>query len=229
MIRFTKRLKRAFLSRFWAFYEKLMPRTNNSLYQRPCDAGQFCRCLEIGPGDDRIEGFETLNINPGPNVDYVGDATRRLPFEDNTFDLVYCSHILEHVPWYQTEATLMEWIRVLRPGGRLEVWVPDGLKICKAFVDNELYGVNYINKDGWYKFNEKKDPNIWASGRIFSYGDGNGNPNSPNWHRAIFSRTYLVRLFENAGLKEIRDLKSGEVRGHDHGWINLGITGVKDA
>jgi len=185
------------------------------------------RFLEIGPGNARLPGFETLDIIGGRNVDYVWDASKPLPFKDNTFDLIYASHVLEHIPWYKTEEVLKEWVRVLKPGGVLEVWVPDGLKICETLVKAEKEGVNLINKDGWYKFNPRKDPCVWAAGRIFTYGDGTGNPNHPNWHRAIFTPRYLKELFERVGLVDVRLLDRSEVRGYDHGWINLGMRGRK--
>lgn len=185
------------------------------------------RMLEIGPDTQPIPGFETLNIVGGKNVDYVWDAAMKLPFQGNTFDLIYASHILEHIPWYQTEAVLAEWVRILKPCGQLEIWVPDGLKICKALVDYELNGENYIEKDGWYRYNPERDPYKWAAGRLFTYGDGTGDARSPNWHRSVFTKRYLRILFEKAGLKNIRKLSSTEVRGYDHGWINLGMAGTK--
>jgi len=186
------------------------------------------RCLEIGPGNSRLPGFETLDIIGGRNVDYVYDAGKPLPFEDNTFDLVYASHVLEHIPWYKVEEVVKEWVRILKPGGVLEVWVPDGLKICKALVDYELTGIKEaMERDGWYRFNSEKSLYIWVNGRIFSYGDGTGNPCHPNWHRALFTARYLKECFERAGLVNVRELDRSEVRGYDHGWINLGIRGRK--
>lgn len=185
------------------------------------------RKLEIGPGKNRILGFETLNIVNGPQVDYLCDASKPLPFSNNTFEIIYASHILEHIPWYLTETTLHEWVRILKPGGTLKIWIPDGLKICKAFVDAELNNDNYIDLDGWYRFNPEKDPSKWASGRLFTYGDGSGNPSHPNWHRAIFSPRYLRSLFATIGLRDITFMDSSEVIGEDHGWINLGIKGIK--
>ena len=185
------------------------------------------RCLEIGPGNERISGFETLNLVSGREVDYVLDASGKLPFTDNTFDLIYASHILEHVPWYQVDNTLCEWVRILKTGGRLEIWVPDGLKICKALVDFETFGEDYISKDGWYKFNPDKEPCVWAAGRLFTYGDGKGKKDHPNWHRALFTPRYLKQLLEAVDLVALRTLEAEDVRGHDHGWINLGMVGVK--
>jgi hypothetical protein len=105
--------------------------------------------------------------------------------------------------------------------------VPDGLKICKALVDYEVEGNNYIHEDGWYRYNPEKDPCKWASGRIYTYGDGTGNPCHPNWHRSLFTPRYLKTLFETAGLHGVRVLNKTEVRGDDHRWINLGMTGIK--
>jgi SAM-dependent methyltransferase len=185
------------------------------------------RKLEIGPGPQRIDGFESLNVVGGANVDYVWNAARRLPFRSNTFEVIYASHILEHIPWYKTEKVLVEWVRVLAPGGRLEIWVPDGLKICKAFVEAEEHGSTDYQKDGWYRFNEARDPCRWASGRIFSYGDGVGTLGHPNWHLAVFSFRYIEQALKAAGCRQVEPLTPSQVRGHDHGWINLGIVGIK--
>lgn len=189
--------------------------------------GRAERRLEIGPGNKRIPGFETLNIVPGFAVDYIADAARKLPFPDQTFDLIYASHILEHIPWFQTLHTLKEWVRALKPGGALEIWVPDGLKICETLVRFERDGVNEIDQDGWYKFNPEHEPCVWAAGRLYTYGDGSGRLDHPNWHRGMFTPRYLKQLFEQAGLADVRQMTRAEVRGADHGWINLGFHGVK--
>jgi ubiquinone/menaquinone biosynthesis C-methylase UbiE len=51
----------------------------------------------------------------------VGDALR-LPFADDSFDVIVCSEVLEHIPDY--EQAVAEIARILRPGGRLAVSVP---------------------------------------------------------------------------------------------------------
>lgn len=46
----------------------------------------------------------------------VGDASGRLPFEDETFDIVFCNDAVNHLP--DRRAVLAEWHRVLKRGGR---------------------------------------------------------------------------------------------------------------
>lgn len=191
--------------------------------------GRPGRRLEIGPGAFPLPGFESLNIVGGRWIDYIANAASRLPFDDDAFELIYAGHVLEHLPWYQTSEVLSEWRRVLAPGGVLEVWVPDGLKICQAFVEAELRGDRSFEEDGWFRFNPEKDPCAWASGRIFTYGDGEGTLDHPNWHRALFSPRRLMQLFEQAGFVDVRQMQPSEVRGADHGWINLGVCGAKAA
>lgn len=185
------------------------------------------RFLEIGPGMRRLVGFETLNVVADGDVDYIYDAAKKLPFKDNTFDLIYASNILEHIPWYQTEKVLSEWVRVLKPGGALEIWVPDGLKICEEVIKAEMGQESTICNDGWYRFNEAKDSYVWANGRIYTYGDGTGNTNHQNWHRALFTPKSLLRTMQKVNLNNVSKMSIDEVRGYSHGWINLGVKGTK--
>jgi len=182
------------------------------------------RWLEIGPGSKRIPGFETLNIVWDWHVDYVADASGKLPFPDSIFDLVYASHILEHIPWYQVQDVLNEWVRLLKPGGRIEIWVPDAYKICKLLVDIENDKDRPEWHDGWRPFNDEDDPYKWVSGRLL-YG---AKREYPSWHLSLITPNYLKNLFEASGLIENRALGQTEYRGYvDHGWINLGMTGTK--
>ena len=187
------------------------------------------RALEIGPGVSRLNSFETLNIIDGKEVDYITDISQKLPFADNTFDLIYASHVIEHVPWFLQKQLFIELHRVIKPGGSLEIWVPDFgkiLEVANAYIQK---GENNTDKDGWYRFNDDKDVLTWVNGRIFTYGDGTANPMSFNWHRCVFTFGYLKQLLSNAGFVTIEAMEHNEIRGVDHGWINLGIKATKKA
>ena len=75
--------------------------------------------LNIGAGGSNLPGFIPLDIQTGT------DATKRLPYADESVDEVYASHVLEHIHHSKTLETLKEWVRVLKPGGRIRVAVPN--------------------------------------------------------------------------------------------------------
>jgi SAM-dependent methyltransferase len=187
------------------------------------NAGMADRRLDIGPGESPAKGFECLNVVPSPCTDYVLDAIRPLPFPTGTFDIVHASHVLEHIPWFESERVLAEWVRIIRPGGGLEIWVPDGYKLCKLLVDLNEGRPSELWKDGWNAKGASRDPFLWINGRML-YG---ARDDYPSWHQTVFSELHLRSLFERVGLTDIRRMEENEVRGHNHGWINLGLTGRK--
>ena len=80
--------------------------------------------LNVGAGDDRKAGYVHLDVRTDCHPDVAGDAAR-LPFQDQTFEEVRAFDVLEHFPRRQRFPVLLEWHRVLRPGGRLIVRVPN--------------------------------------------------------------------------------------------------------
>lgn len=184
---------------------------------------QVERKLEIGPGPRRIEGFETVNVVWGKDVDYIADAARELPFPDSIFSLVYASHVLEHIPWFRIEDALKEWVRVIEPGGHIELWLPDGLKLCQFIIDIESGLEREEWLDDWRPFNAEANPYKWANGRLL-YGV---RSDYPSWHTAIVTPSFLASLLGQAGLVDIESMDESQVRGVKHGWINLGMRGRK--
>ena len=83
------------------------------------------RKLHIG-GKSKSYGWEVLDANPASFVDHVCNANDLSQFADNTFIQIYASHVVEHLD-YKGELldTLKEWNRVLHPGGKLFISVPD--------------------------------------------------------------------------------------------------------
>ena len=56
-----------------------------------------------------------------------------LPFDSNSVDLIYASHMLEYFDQYEVVPVLKEWHRLLRPGGVLRVAVPDFTQIVMMY------------------------------------------------------------------------------------------------
>jgi SAM-dependent methyltransferase len=86
--------------------------------------------LDLGFGGDPITPSAIRVDLPTPYA-YTGDHPVQLGgkaedlhwFRDGALDYVYSSHLLED--YVDTEAVLREWLRVLRPGGRLIIFCPD--------------------------------------------------------------------------------------------------------
>jgi len=173
--------------------------------------------LEIGPGGDPVDpAWDIMDMVNRAYVNIKHDARiLPLPIEDNTYKLVYMSHVLEHIPWTQTDKFLKEIYRILKPGGSVEIWVPDLRKLVEAWLNPEL-----IKNDGWYRFNPDQDPTVWFNGRLFTYG-----PGEENFHRAAFDAKHLENCLLKAGFNTCELLS--KPRSYDHGWINLGLKGIK--
>jgi predicted SAM-dependent methyltransferase len=83
------------------------------------------RRLHIG-GQVKSSGWEVLNANPASYVDHVCNANDLSRFADDTFAEIYASHIVEHLDYIvELTNTLKEWNRVLVPGGKVLISVPD--------------------------------------------------------------------------------------------------------
>lgn len=90
--------------------------------------------LHIGCGNRYIPGFIHIDIRKLPHVDYVTSADKLDMFEDNSVDLIYSCHLLEHCRRHEVENVLKEWYRALKTGGTLRVAVPDFEKLVEVYT-----------------------------------------------------------------------------------------------
>jgi predicted SAM-dependent methyltransferase len=90
--------------------------------------------LHIG-GEEPKDGWKILNIQNKPHVDFVGDIGDLSQFQDQSFDDIYASHVLEHVPQLKILDALKGIHRVLRPRGKFYVSVPDLDILCHTFIN----------------------------------------------------------------------------------------------
>jgi SAM-dependent methyltransferase len=65
---------------------------------------------------------------------HYGDIIRGLPIPDNSVDLLYCSHVLEHLTLEEFRLALRNCYRHLRPGGIFRLVVPDLEIMAQEYV-----------------------------------------------------------------------------------------------
>jgi predicted SAM-dependent methyltransferase len=91
--------------------------------------------LHLGAGVDAIEGW--INIDAWPSQ-LALDLRWGLPFADGAAERVFLSHTLEHLYYpHEVGALLGEIFRVLAPGGRVRIIVPDIEAAIGAYVEND--------------------------------------------------------------------------------------------
>jgi predicted SAM-dependent methyltransferase len=95
--------------------------------------------LHIG-GKKRKDGWKMLDIQSGPDVDFVCDIRDMSQFSDQSFDEIYASHVAEHIPYSNNELVdvLTGFRRVLKSSGVLKLSVPDLETLCWLFSSPRL-------------------------------------------------------------------------------------------
>ncbi|MDY6940332.1 MAG: methyltransferase domain-containing protein [Cyanobacteriota bacterium] len=96
--------------------------------------------LHIG-GKEAHPEWKILDVEERPEVDFIGNATCLEQFEENSVDALYASHVLEHFHHSLNNEliqTLTEWHRVLKPGGKLYISVPDLQVLCWLYLNPNL-------------------------------------------------------------------------------------------
>lgn len=76
------------------------------------------------------------------NLDYVSSSKavqkanllEKLPVKQETAELVYSSHFIEHIPYSKVKDFLNETLRILKPGGVLRVVLPDLEEMASNYV-----------------------------------------------------------------------------------------------
>src|SRR5574343_340706 len=110
--------------------------------------------LNIGGGKFIKENWQILDYADYPfpvlpkhlidfNVNLV--KVNKLPISDNSYDLVYTSHCLEHIGNNAVEMVINEVKRILKPGGIFRITVPDADKAYKAYKNKDLSFFEQLN------------------------------------------------------------------------------------
>jgi predicted SAM-dependent methyltransferase len=95
------------------------------------------KVLDVGSGRYKVHdicvGVDAYTENDGVNVKaYMWD----MPFYDDSIDTIFCFHALEHISKYQVLPTLDEFHRVLKPGGKILLLVPNLEWVLIEFLKN---------------------------------------------------------------------------------------------
>jgi SAM-dependent methyltransferase len=92
-----------------------------------CGMGRFAEvCADAGADVHAIDLSSAVeaaarNLGHRPNLSFYQADIMNLPFADGTFDAIYSLGVLHHTT--NTRAAFLSLIRLLKPGGRIAIWV----------------------------------------------------------------------------------------------------------
>ncbi|XLS28362.1 class I SAM-dependent methyltransferase [Flavobacteriaceae bacterium M23B6Z8] len=78
--------------------------------------------------------YTTTDLN-SPLADVKADICN-LPFENNSFDVIFCNHVLEHIP--NDKKAMEELFRILKPGGLGIFQIPLDANRANTFEDDSI-------------------------------------------------------------------------------------------
>jgi SAM-dependent methyltransferase len=117
--------------------------------------------LALGSKSQNSSYYQYINVDDDCKITFtdlvpsdgvtVVDVQERLPFEDNSFDMVLAFHLFEHVYDYHTSVN--EIFRILKPGGKFIISMPFMHKY-------------HADPDDYYRFTDSAIVRIWEEGGL---------------------------------------------------------------
>lgn len=108
--------------------------------------------LHLGSGGRKRVGWINVDANPETSPDVVARAEYLPMFPDGSVDVIESCHLFEHFAYLEAIKALKEWYRVLKPGGRLFVELPDFgacIDMLGKYKDPEGYDFGMIGIFGY--------------------------------------------------------------------------------
>ena len=102
-----------------------------------------------------------------------------LPFEDDSCDIIYASHLLEYFDREEVIHVLKEWRRVLKVNGRVRIAVPNFEEMCKLYLS------------GAYKLERFLGPLY-----------GKWGEDDPVYHKTTYDLESLSKVLVEAGFQD---------------------------
>jgi len=165
--------------------------------------------LNLGSGYQQIAGFVGVDFDESLDPDVVSTVQDLSWCPTDSCDMVFASHVLEHLTLQDSRVALKEWLRVLKPGGFLDVAVPDVNQIYTMWRKGSQWGEYQQNVDELYINATAFGANLLADA-IPEMQDMYGGPG--HQHKQIFIHDMLVQRVLEAGFVEVHEVNVNFMR-----------------
>tara|TARA_B110000008_G_scaffold259222_1_gene278837 strand:+ start:871 stop:1491 length:621 start_codon:yes stop_codon:yes gene_type:complete len=173
--------------------------------------------LNLGCGGRPLHDFVNVDMDTlqemrkrYPNQDFGDDLNIQqydlfnLPYEDQTVDEIRADGLIEHLPFIDEPRFFYEVIRILKPGGRLEISTVDFEKTVKQWLEAEDDWKDFYRNDEksirdqhWFGTYTYEPKNRWGYLAATFYGSQNG---SGQFHTNCYTDKKLMAICKSLNL-----------------------------
>lgn len=169
----------------------------------------------VGKAVNRI--FKTVEYD-NSNMVYMNLNKRWSDYQNNSVDVVYSSHMFEHLSLKSADLYLKESFRCLKSGGAIRIVIPDLYKLCKNYIRDYEAGVENPSEYIMWAINMNREG---------QYGSDLGMIKKtvlewqgyPHQHKFMYDEKSLTKKVKQVGFTDIVALEYG---------ISHYITDIKD-
>lgn len=162
--------------------------------------------LQIGCGFNPIDGWLNTDLAFNEKVAFL-DASKKYPFDDETFDYIFTEHLFEHLTFNEELTMLEECFRVLKKGGILRLATPNFDFLIQLYnqkgkieTDYVKWSTNRYVYDVKEKLEEKDHHEIFVINNFVR-----------DWgHQIIHNFSTLDILLKKSGFKNVTLQKVGQ-------------------
>ena len=118
---------------------------------------------------------------------FIHDLRKRFPWPDDSADIIYSSHTLEHFPRIDGRSLLFNCYRVLKKGGIIRIVVPDLSYIVNCYTSGKISADAFVESlNVLYKRDRGRIKNALAPFRQFP-------------HQCMYDQASLLRIMREVG------------------------------
>ena len=146
--------------------------------------------LDIGGGYQKgSNGW--LTVDTSYECDLYWDLREGIPFETNSVEAIYSSHLFEHLTYQEAQGLLRECMRALRPGGTFSIVVPN----ARMYIEGYL-GMRELPRDyfGWPDAYHQTTAIDAVNYVAYMAGE----------HKYMFDQDNLLHILMAAGFEDVR-------------------------
>ncbi|HTL18181.1 MAG TPA: glycosyltransferase, partial [Patescibacteria group bacterium] len=142
--------------------------------------------LHIGCGDNILPRFKNVDCRSLSPFVMIDDAGTLATIPNDSHEVIYACHVLEHFSYHKVEEVLRNWTSKLKHGGRIYLSVPNFRYLAWKYL--------------WKGKIDQVLPPLLG-----------GQEYPENFHYVVFDRKSLTRVMNKAGLADVATFKAREI------------------